>query len=436
MTDLVCLSATELSAALSAGKATSEQIVRACLARIEAREAVVGAWQYLDPDAALAEARRRDREPRRGALHGIPLGVKDIMDTADMPTEYGSEIYLGHRPDADADCVAAARTAGAVVLGKTVTTEFAAYRPAKTANPHHPGHTPGGSSSGSAAAVADLMVPLAFGSQTVGSVIRPASFCGVVGFKASYGRFGLGGVKELAGGLDTLGFFARTVEDIALVTAVMAGRTPPRWPDDAQSPCRVGLCRTPQWPDARPETKDAVEDAAARLARGGYEVSEVRLPEAFDGLAGDHHAIFVYQAVRALAAEWHDHRERLGAKLQALLAEGETCSEERYRAAEVSARRCRSALDDIFSSHNLLIAPSAPGEAPAGLEATGDPLFNRIWTLLHVPCLTLPGYRGPNGLPVGVQVIGKRDEDDLMLARAAALARHLPDEGRAAPPAG
>jgi Asp-tRNA(Asn)/Glu-tRNA(Gln) amidotransferase A subunit family amidase len=410
-----------LATGIAAGEITSEAAVTACLERIAAREPVVGAWQHLDPDAALAQARARDREPPRGPLHGVPVGVKDIMDTPDMPTTYGSSIYAGHRPAADAACVARLRAAGAVVLGKTVSTEFATFKPAKTANPHDPGHTPGGSSSGSAAAVADFMVPLALGSQTVGSVIRPAAFCGVVGFKPTYGRFDLAGVKALAEGLDTLGFFARTVDDAVLLAGALEGR-PWDAPKESAS-CRIGLCRTPDWHHAQPETRAALENSAQRLTAAGYEAHNLDLPEGFETLGEAHQTIFTAEAVRALALEWRDHRAALSPKLQALLREGEACPEARYRAAVETARRYRDRLDDVFANVDVLLAPSAPGEAPAGRESTGDPVLNRLWTLLHVPCVTLPVARGPHGLPVGIQLIGARTQDEALLARAAAIER-------------
>ncbi len=435
MSNLNRLSAADLAGRIASGDVTAEQAVRDCLARIEARDSAVGAWQLLNPEAAIAEARARDRETPRGPLHGVPIGVKDIIDTTGMLTEYGSVIYRGHRPAVDAACVARARSAGAVILGKTVTTEFATYQPAKTTNPRNTTHTPGGSSSGSAAAVADCMAPLALGSQTVGSVIRPASYCGVVGFKASYGRFGLTGVKELARGLDTLGFFARSVEDIALFTAAIGTRPPPDVGKvEADLPCRIGLVRTPQWSLAQRESQEAVEAAAAALAAAGHRVADIDLPSNFEGLIDVHQTVFVYRAVRALADEWRNHRHQLGEKLHALLEEGEACSTKRYRDAETKAQQCRAALDAVFSDVDLLLTPSAQGEAPAGLESTGDPIFNRMWTLLHVPCVTLPGYRGPLGLPVGIQFIGARGCDDALLARTAALSGHLPGNGRTEPP--
>src|SRR5690606_35962155 len=290
------------------GELGSEELVRGCLERIAAREPEVEAWEWLDPEAALAVARARDGQPAAGPLHGVPVGIKDIIDTADMPTACGSPIYAGHRPRQDADCVARLRAAGAVILGKTVTTEFATFRPGKTRNPHHRGHTPGGSSSGSAAAVAAGMVPLALGTQTVGSVIRPASFCGVFGFKASRGRLSLEGVKPLAAAFDSLGCFARSLDDIALWFSVMA-EEPAGSPPTADAAPRIALVRTAQWSDAEPATRAAVEAAAERLARAGAEVVEPALPSDFDRLAEPQDVIFAAGALSALSRERRQQRE-------------------------------------------------------------------------------------------------------------------------------
>ena len=394
----------------------AETLVRACLERIVAREPTVGAWIHLDSDTALAEARALDAGPLRGPLHGLPLGVKDLIDTAQMPTAYGSPIYAGHRPAWDAACVASARAAGALVLGKTVTTEFATYHPGKTANPRNPLHTPGGSSSGSAAAVADCMVPLAYGTQTAGSVIRPAAFCGVVGFKPSFGLISRAGVKSLAESLDTIGVFARTVADAALFAGVLANRDllPPATP---VAP-RIGLCRTFEWDVAAPETRQAFETAARHLSAAGARVSEMPLPPEFAGLAAAQTDIMAYEAAQAFAHESRSHDALLSAKLRELITQGRAIPPERHDENRRLARRCRCALDDLFGEADILIAPSAPGEAPAGLAATGNPVFNRIWTLLGTPCVHLPWTAGPQGLPLGVQAIGPRRSDRATLAAA------------------
>jgi Asp-tRNA(Asn)/Glu-tRNA(Gln) amidotransferase A subunit family amidase len=417
MPPLYELTATEAATAIANGTITSEALVTACLERITAREERLGAWEYLDAEQALAQARRCDRSPARGPLHGVPVGIKDLIDTCDMPTAYGSPIYAGYQPAWDAACVALLRSAGAVILGKTVTTEFAMFTPGKTANPHNLAHTPGGSSSGSAAAVADSMVPLALGSQTAGSIIRPASFCGVVGYKPTHGQFAVAGIKALSQTLDTLGGMARSVADVALLRAAFVG-APARLPA-LPRPSRIGLSHTPQWPHATAATREALDTAGQRLATAGAEVSELVLPAEFEPLAAAQETIQIFEGARCFAYELTRHREQLSQKLLELLAPAEGITYAAYAEAMALADTCRRRLDTIFTDYDVLLVPSAPGEAPAGLEATGNPIFNRIWTLLHTPAINLPGLQGPNGLPVGVQVIGPIGMDDRLLAIAA-----------------
>jgi Asp-tRNA(Asn)/Glu-tRNA(Gln) amidotransferase A subunit family amidase len=416
MTQLNELTATEAAQAIAGGTISSVELVQACLDRIHAREAAVGAWTHLDDEAALAQARACDQQSAQGPLHGVPVGIKDIIDTYDMPTSYGSPIYAGYQSAGDAACVAMLRAAGAVILGKTVTTEFAMYTPGKTANPHNPAHTPGGSSSGSAAAVADAMVPLALGTQTAGSIIRPASYCGVVGYKPTHGNFPFAGIKALAQSLDTLGGFSRRVADLALLRAVMLGA--PVALEPLARPPRIGLFRTPQWAAATADTHTAVETAAQQLAKAGAEVSEVTCAPEFADLVAAQEAVQGFEGVRCCAYELKHHREQLSPRLLELMEAGQQTSYATYTAAIALAERCRRHLETVFTTHDVLLAPSAPGEAPAGLSATGNPLFNRMWTLLHVPAVSLPGYVGANGLPVGVQVIGPIGADDRLLAIA------------------
>jgi Asp-tRNA(Asn)/Glu-tRNA(Gln) amidotransferase A subunit family amidase len=417
MPPLYELTAAEAAAAIADGAMTSEALVTSCLERITVREKRLGAWEYLDAEQALAQARMCDRSPARGPLHGVPVGIKDLIDTCDMPTAYGSPIYAGYQPAWDAACVALLRAAGAIILGKTVTTEFAMFTPGKTANPHHLAHTPGGSSSGSAAAVADNMVPLALGSQTAGSIIRPASFCGVVGYKPTHGQFAVAGIKALSQTLDTLGGMARSVADVALLRAALVGG-PGRLPA-LERPPRIGLSRTPQWPHATAATREALDTASRRLATAGAEVSELVLPAEFEPLAAAQETIQIFEGARCFAYELTRHREQLSQKLLELLAPAEGITYAAYAEAMALADTCRRQLDSIFTDYDVLLVPSAPGEAPAGLEATGNPIFNRIWTLLHTPAVNLPGFQGPNGLPVGVQVIGPIGMDDRLLAIAA-----------------
>ena len=410
------LTATEAAAAIAQGTLSSEALVSACLERIQGREDGVGAWEYLDPEQALAQARQRDRGPVQGPLHGVPIGIKDLIDTADMPTTYGSPIYANYRPTADAACVALLRAAGAVILGKTVTTEFAMFTPGKTANPHNLHHTPGGSSSGSAAAVADAMVPLALGSQTAGSIIRPAAFCGVVGYKPTHGQFPLAGIKALSQTLDTLGGMARSVADMALLRAAFVGG--PTQLAALAHPPRIGLCHTPQASYATHATREALENAARQLAAAGAAVHELELPAEFTPLATAQETIQVFEGARCCAYELTTHRQQLSQKLLDLLAPAEPIAYAEYAAALALAETCRRQLETVFTTCDVLLVPSAQGEAPAGLDATGNPIFNRMWTLLHTPAVNLPRYTGPHGLPVGVQVIGPIGMDDQLLAIA------------------
>lgn len=411
------LSASEAARAIQAGRLTSESLVTACLERIAARDGELAAWAHVAADASLAQARALDRQPARGPLHGIPVGFKDIIDTADMPTEHGSPIYRGHRPRADAAAVALLRQAGCVVLGKTATAEFANLHPPATRNPRNPAHTPGGSSSGSAAAVADCMVPLALGTQTGGSVIRPAAFCGVVGVKPSFGSINRTGVKPVSDTLDTVGLFANTVEDAALALNVLSSRRIPDFSAKTSSP-RIGFARTSRWKDADAATHAALESAAARLASAGADLKDASLPPAVEALFEAHGRIMDFEAARALAWEQAQHRESISARLLKRLDGGWAVSREQYDNARQVARDARRQFGDLMRGFDLLLAPSAPGEAPQGLASTGDSLFNRVWTLLGVPCVTVPWGSGPNGLPLGVQLVSAIEQDTTLLAHA------------------
>jgi amidase len=393
----------------------------ACLERIAERDPVVGAWAHLDPALALAQAQERDATPPRSALHGVPVGVKDIIDTADLPTEYGSPVYAGHRPAADAACVRRLRDAGAVVLGKTVTTEFATYQPAKTVNPLDPARTPGGSSSGSAAAVADGMVPLALGSQTAGSTIRPASFCGILGFKPTHGAIDLDGVFQLSARLDTLGLFARDPDGLALLASALltpAAAPPPRG-STATPPPRLAFVRTAHWEDAEPSGRAAVEDAAQRLASAGAEVADLALPAAFDELPAAQETIMAVDACRSLARERDEHADRLSEPLRELLDRGGGTAARDYGAAVELAETCRGELGAVLEGFDAIYTPAVRGEAPVGLDSTGDPLFCRAWTLLGTPAVSVPGMTGESGMPIGVQLVGRVGADWTLLGLAA-----------------
>jgi Asp-tRNA(Asn)/Glu-tRNA(Gln) amidotransferase A subunit family amidase len=407
-------------AQLASGALSAEEAVSACLARIAEREPVVQAWEALDGEAALREARRIDALPasQKPLLCGLPIGVKDLIDTADFPTGYGSPIHSGHRAARDAASVAALRTAGAIVLGKTVTTEFAVYAPGKTRNPHDPSRTPGGSSSGSAAAVADGMVPAALGTQTAASIIRPASFCGVVGWKPTFGTLPLEGVHPLAPSLDTLGFLVAALEDVPLLTAAIAA-VPPRPLQRLARPPRLALCRTELWERAEPSTRGAIEAAATKLERAGAEVRELELGPLFRGLVEAQIAIMGAEAAVALRDK---PRAQLSEKLRVFLEMGEAVTPERLGAARAQAARCGAELDAAFASpsgFDALLTPAAAGEAPQDLTVTGDPVFSRMWTLLGVPSLSLPLLSGPAGMPLGLQLIGRRGGDEGLLGAGA-----------------
>ena len=425
MPDPLSLSVRDAAQEIASGRLTAEALASACLDRIAAREAVVGAWHYLDRDAALAAARQRDAEPPRGPLHGIPIAVKDLIDTADMPTGYGSPIYEGHRPAADAACVALARAAGAVALGKTVTTEFACFTAGKTANPHNPAHTPGGSSSGSAAAVADGMVPLAFGSQTAGSTIRPAAYCGCIGYKPSFGMIQRAGVKALADSLDTIGVLARTVDDIAYFTGVVAGRPALRDVKMPAAPPRFGLYRTPMWGEAEPSTIAALDRARTALEKAGAWIAEIVVPPEHQTLSAAQETVMGFELVRALADERLNHSAQLSPRLAQLLDQGMTVGADAYDAALAETASARARLDGFFGPCDALLAPAAPGAAPRGLGYTGDPVFNRMWTLLGTPCLTLPAIWGDSGLPTGVQLVARIGADARLMAAGLFLERAL-----------
>jgi Asp-tRNA(Asn)/Glu-tRNA(Gln) amidotransferase A subunit family amidase len=418
MSELNYLSAAEAARQFRSGRISCEALVSDCLERIEVRDGEVQAWVYCDPELALAQARAIDKSPPRGALAGVPIGVKDVIDTFDMPTQYNSPIYRNHQPQADAACVAMARHAGAVILGKTVTTEFASRTAGPTRNPHDLAHTPGGSSSGSAAAVADFMVPAAFGTQTGGSVIRPSAYCGVVGYKPSFGTISRAGLKPLAESLDTIGVIARTIEDCALLVHVVSGRALPDLGVKLSRPPRIGVCRTSRWKDASPATLELLDNAAARLSKAGAQVLPVALPEGFDELYEEQEVIMNFEAARALAHERFRHAAQLSDHLQSKLAQHWSMPRSYYDEALRHARNCRLEFTDIFSHIDVLLTPSALGEAPNGIETTGNSLFNRNWTLLNAPCVTIPAGVGPQGLPLGVQVVGRYYDDERVLLDA------------------
>lgn len=414
---LLDLDAWQAATLLARRELTSLDLVRACLDRVTERDGEIHAFVHLDPDAAMAAARTLDAGPVRGLLHGLPLGAKDLFDTADFATAYGSAIYAGHRPPADAAAVALCREAGAVLLGKTVSTEFAYFQPGPTCNPRNSAHTPGGSSSGSAAAVADRMVLLAPGTQTAGSIIRPAAYCGVVGYKPSHGRVSRAGVKSLSETLDVAGGFGRSVRDVALLGAVLSGDVNLfNWADPAAP--RIGLCQTPAWPQADTDTQRAWGLATTTLAPLAATCIDVRLPADFETLVPLQKEVMAFEMARALSHERIHHRERLSTRLNSLLDEGMAISGATHAANLARTARWRLRIDALFGQHDVLLTPSATGEAPEGIVATGDPLFCRSWTLLGLPCVHLPFATGSHGLPVGLQLVGRHGEDNRLLAAA------------------
>ena len=434
------LSATDAAGAIRDGAISSEQLVEACLARIREMEPRVEAWQYLDPAHALAQARARDQDRSQGratgALHGVPVGIKDIIDTADMPTEDGTVLHAGRTPAHDAAVVAMLRAAGAVIMGKTVTTECAYFHPGKTRNPHNPEHTPGGSSSGSAAAVASGMVPLALGSQTNGSVIRPAAFCGVYGFKPTHGLIPRNGILKLSRTLDHVGVFARSIDDVALVAEQLVGcdeRDPDTRPC-ARIPLQavaaeepplaplLAFVKGPAWERAEAESKAAFAELVGEL---GDRVVEVELPETAQRSLDWHCTIMEAEMAANLDLEWEKGRERLSERLRALLARGREVRALEYQKALARIPILNAGFGEIFTRYDAILTPAAPGPAPKGLDATGDPSFCTLWTLLGTPALNLPLMRGLNGLPLGVQLVAQRGDDARLLRTARWLAAKL-----------
>ncbi len=418
----------ELARSLEDGSTTVELVARAFLDRIEADDPTVRAWVHVDPEAVLVRASELDRVglSRRGRLHGIPIGIKDIFDTHDMPTAYGSPIHTEHRPAVDAASVAIARRSGMLPLGKLVTTEFAAWPPGPTVNPHDVTRTPGGSSSGSAAAVAAGMVPVAFATQTTGSIIRPAAFCGVVGYKPSHGTLPTSGVKAISESFDTVGVIARTVADAAFVVGVLCGR-PLEPPPEPPAP-RLGICLTHEWPAASAETVTLFDALPELLERAGARSTQVVLPEAFAGLAAAQGTIWTFEIARCLADEHQRFRELIREPLRGMLDEGAAMAVSEYDAAYRRLRECETRVDAVFDGVDALLVPAAPGEAPE-VATTGDPIFNRAWSALGVPAVTVPAGLGPSGLPLGVQIVGPPRQDARVLACAAwveaALARTM-----------
>nr|WP_281493657.1 amidase [Ancylobacter koreensis] len=418
------LSATEAAAAIAARELSSQELVASCLNRIARRDDAVRAWAHLDPEQALARARAADARPPSGPLHGVPVGLKDIIDVAGMPTGFNSPIYPGYVPAADSACAAMIRKAGGLILGKTVTTEFANRHPGPTRNPHDPARTPGGSSQGSCAGVADRQVPLGIGTQTSGSIVRPAAFCGIVGYKPSFGEVSRVGVKPHSGSLDTLGLCGRSVGDVELLRAVLVG-VPYRPEAPSCLSLRVALCRGESWEAAEPCSRQAVEETAAALVQAGAELRELELPPAiFGGWLDDHRRIANFESARSFGHEKRLFADKLSRDLyEGRIRDGERCTVDDYIAAQRRAEAMRGWMDEAFDNFDVVLTVAAAGEAPLGLAHTGDARFNSLWTLLYTPCLTLPRGTGPNGMPLGIQLVGRRFEDERLFAIAGGVER-------------
>lgn len=401
----------EASRALDAGTLSAEALVRSCLERIAQRNPQVRAFTAWDPEQALRRAREVDAA-RHGLLAGIPFAAKDIIDSAALPTAYGSTIYEGHRPRTDASCIALAGEQGAVLLGKVVTSEFATQTPGPTRNPLALDRTPGGSSSGPAAAVADGMVPVAFGTQTTGSIIRPAAYCGVVGYKPTQGLIGAAGVKALSPTQDTVGLLTRSVQDAAFFCFGMLGL---RRLLQARRELRVAVCESSQWRHAQPEMVNAIEHAAGRLQRSGMAVRRVKLPQALEELAALQPRLVAFEARQALAFERRQCPQVLSERLRTRLAQGAEVSVEEYLAIRRKMEAARQELAALFTAADVLLYPAADGAAEIGLDDSGSPRFGALWTLLQLPALCLPVGRAAQGMPLGAQLVGMPGSDLMLL---------------------
>lgn len=416
--------AVEIQSAVRSGACSATSIADAHVARIEALEPQLHAWQAFDPALARSQAAAIDAQLAQGRLlgplAGVPIGVKDLFDSVHWPTTYGSPVYASHRPVRDAAALRIVQAAGAVPFGKTVTTEFGYFRPGPTANPRRPTHTPGGSSSGSAAAVAAGMVPLAFGTQTAGSLIRPASYCGVWALKPTHGVFSLDGVKGLSHSLDTLGWLANDADDLELLRCALAG-------DHYSALPRRGRLHLASWATFEAPLLDASgiavwQQAQQRLGEHHAISASLAVPPSFEQLFDAQKTVMAYEAARSLATELQQHRAQLSEPLQLLLDTGHGVSDDAYRAAQALTAQGREWFTHALHEVDALVVPAAPGEAPEGLAATGDPAFSRVWNLLGLPCVNVPGLLGPGGLPVGVQLVGRAGQERALLATARRVA--------------
>ncbi len=424
------LSASDAAAAINQGLLSSAELVAACFARIDEVEESIGAWAHLDQDLAMEQAQAADKFRSRGLplgpLHGLPVGIKDIIDTADYPTEHGTILHRNRRPTQDATLVSLLKQAGAIISGKTVSTELAVLAPGKTRNPHNLEHTPGGSSSGSAAAVSSAMVSLAIGTQTNGSIVRPASYCGVYGYKPSYARISRHGVLAQSAPLDTIGLFARDLDDLALIADVLmrfdaqdTAMTPIALPcisnvmaQEVPADPHLAFVRTPVWEQAEQATKDGLRELIEAVNENREQtVDIVDLPAAFDGLHEDHRKVMEADLARSFADEYKRGQAELSAVLCEMIERGQQITDNDYDNALARMDYYRGFLEPIFDQYDAIVTPATPGPAPFGLEATGSPVMNTIWTFCGTPTINVPLLQSPDGLPIGVQVVGARDDD-------------------------
>ena len=445
--DITTLSAAQALAAIREGRTTAEDLVRGCLARIAADEPRVQAWAFVDEQRALDQARNVDRVRREGhamgPLHGLPVGIKDIIDTADMPTEDGTVLNAGRRPEYDATVVERLRSAGAIILGKTVTTELATYAPGKTRNPHNPEHTPGGSSSGSAAAVAAQMVPVAIGTQTNGSVIRPAAYCGVYGYKPTFGLVPRDGILKQSRPLDHVGFFARSVEDLAIIAEPLIGfdeNDPDTRPiarpnlrevamQEPPLPPVFAFTKTPNWDEAEEQTRLAFEEVAQAL---GEQSKPFSVPSVFRDVWQWHATIMEADLARNFHELYERGRDRLSESLRGQIERGRAVSAVDYNNAVDRIRATSLAFDEIFDRCDAILTAATSGPAPHGLESTGSPSFCTLWTFAGMPAVTLPLLRAENGMPMGIQLVGRRGDDARLLRTARWLVGWVEELERAA----
>lgn len=425
--EILALDARDIAAAVASGALTTRAVTEAYLECIADRDGPVMAWQHLDAARARAAADAMDASRAKGALAGVPIGVKDVIDTADMPTGYGTSIYEGFQPPWDAPAVQITRNAGGLILGKTVSTELAMASPNKTRNPHNPAHTPGGSSSGSCAAVAAGMVPLAYGTQTSGSVIRPASFCGVTAFKPTFGAINTVGIKVLCHGLDTLGILSRNIGDAAHCAAVLTGKSELATLTAPARP-RIGVLLGTRLEKAEAYAIDIVNRLASVAEASGADVTVLAAPSWFDGIFDLHEAVMGWEVTQSLVSETSRHWDRLTPVTRAMMEDQGRVDEARYRAAMGEIPGIRLMMDAILSRFDAVLTLAAPGEAPEGTP-TGDPIFNRLWSVLHVPLICLPAGKGPKGLPVGVQLVGARGADHRLASAALFLETVLAAKG-------